>query len=75
MLSFVNRSYSARKAVEMRQVSWFLNAEDGAVTVDWVVLTAAITMMGLLVINMVWPSTVVLGNRISDEVASVQVGQ
>ncbi len=31
----------------------FLNQEDGAVTVDWVVLTAAIVGLGVLVITMV----------------------
>lgn len=31
----------------------FLEAEDGAVTVDWVVLTAAIVGLGVLVITII----------------------
>ena len=59
----------------MHRVVWFLSAEDGAVTVDWVVLTAAIMMIGVLVVNSVWPSTVVLGTRISNTVGASDVGQ
>lgn len=29
---------------------WFVRAEDGAVTVDWVVLTAAVCGLGLLLL-------------------------
>lgn len=58
----------------MRRVVWFLSDEDGAITVDWVVLTAAIMMIGVLVVNSVWPSTVVLGTRISTVVGASQVG-
>jgi Flp pilus assembly pilin Flp len=40
----------------MTKFSAFLNDEAGAVTVDWVVLTAAIVGLGLLVFNAVRPA-------------------
>jgi uncharacterized membrane protein YcfT len=40
----------------MTKISAFLNDEAGAVTVDWVVLTAAIVGLGLLVFNFVRPA-------------------
>ena len=36
-----------------RYIAMFLENEDGAVTVDWVVLTAAIVGLGVLVISTV----------------------
>ena len=52
----------------------FKEDEDGAVTVDWVVLTAAIVGLGIAVIQSVRSATVTLGNRISDAVATQTVG-
>jgi Flp pilus assembly pilin Flp len=52
----------------------FLNDESGAVTVDWVVLTAAIVGLGLLVIQAVTPGVLTLGDLISEEVAAQTVG-
>ena len=40
----------------MSKFSAFLKDEAGAVTVDWVVLTAAIVGLGLLVFNFVRPA-------------------
>ena len=37
----------------MGRVSTFLKTEDGAVTVDWVVLTAALVGLGLAVMSVV----------------------
>lgn len=37
----------------MQQIAKFFESEDGAVTVDWVVLTAAIVGMGVAVITTV----------------------
>lgn len=42
----------------------FLNNESGAVTVDWVVLTAAVTGMGLAVIGVVSPGLQDVANDI-----------
>jgi len=46
----------------------FKNEEDGAVTVDWVVLTAAIVGLAVAVIASVRSATTTLGDRISSEV-------
>lgn len=42
----------------------FRHDEDGAVTVDWVVLTAAIVGLGIAVVQTVGNGTVVLGDKI-----------
>ena len=46
----------------------FKNDEDGAVTVDWVVLTAAIVGLAVAVLASVRTATTTLGDRISTEV-------
>ena len=46
----------------------FKNDEDGAVTVDWVVLTAAIVGLGVAVLASVKSATSTLGTRISQEI-------
>ena len=51
----------------MTKFSAFLNDETGAVTVDWVVLTAAIVGLGLLVFNAVRPAVGNLANGIATE--------
>ena len=43
----------------------FRNDEDGAVTVDWVVLTAALVGIGIAVISSVSGGTVSMGNKMS----------
>lgn len=52
----------------------FKNDEDGAVTVDWVVLTAAIVGLGVAVIASVRTATESLGSRISNEIENQVVG-
>ena len=52
----------------------FKNDEDGAVTVDWVVLTAAIVGLGIAVLASVRSGTVTLGDAISTAVAAQTVG-
>jgi Flp pilus assembly pilin Flp len=47
--------------------------EDGAVTVDWVVLTAAIVGLGIAVVVAVRSGTVGMGNNISNELSSTTV--
>ncbi|OYW62285.1 MAG: hypothetical protein B7Z31_01420 [Rhodobacterales bacterium 12-65-15] len=46
----------------------FLNDETGAVTVDWVVLTAAVVTLGLVVFNVVSPAVSNLAQDIGNEV-------
>ena len=52
----------------------FRNDEDGAVTVDWVVLTAAIVGLGIAVLASVAGGVNSLATAISSEVADVTVG-
>ena len=51
----------------------FNNEEDGAVTVDWVVLTAAIVGLGLAVMTTVRGGTTGLANKISSGLGSISV--
>ncbi len=47
----------------------FKTDESGAVTVDWVVLTAAIVGLGLIVISSVGTGVTTLGDRIKTDVS------
>ena len=51
----------------------FLNDESGAVTVDWVVLTAAIVGLGIAVLTSVSGGTNALAGKISSSLAAGQV--
>lgn len=48
----------------------FLNDETGAVTVDWVVLTAAVVTLGLVVFNFVQPAVTNLATDIGTEITA-----
>jgi|HotLakDrversion3_3_1040253.scaffolds.fasta_scaffold02211_1 Flp pilus assembly pilin Flp len=48
----------------------FRRDEDGAVTVDWVVLTAAIVGLGIAVISTVAGGASEIGSNISDHLSS-----
>jgi Flp pilus assembly pilin Flp len=48
----------------------FKRDEDGAVTVDWVVLTAAIVGLGIAVLTSVSGGTTSLADKISSNLAS-----
>ncbi len=48
----------------------FARDEDGAVTVDWVVLTAAIVGLGIAVLTSVSGGTTSLANKISSNLAN-----
>ena len=61
-----------RKGPKMTKFSAFLNDEAGAVTVDWVVLTAAIVGLGLLVFNFVRPAVSNLAEGIGAELGDAQ---
>lgn len=52
----------------MTKFTAFLKDETGAVTVDWVVLTAAVVTLGLVVFNFVAPAVSDLAENIGDEV-------
>ncbi|MEM6576959.1 MAG: hypothetical protein AAF678_00580 [Pseudomonadota bacterium] len=55
-------------------LSKFKASEDGAVTVDWVVLTAAVVGLGVAAITTVSGGANELGGAVSDAVADTQVG-
>ncbi len=57
-----------------KQFVHFIVAEDGAVTVDWVVLTAALIGMGMVVITPIAYSTDNEAQGISDYISSIDVG-
>ena len=48
----------------------FRNDEDGAVTVDWVVLTAALVGIGIAVISSVSGGTTAMGDKMSTMLAA-----
>jgi Flp pilus assembly pilin Flp len=51
----------------MTKFSAFLNDETGAVTVDWVVLTAAVVGLGLVVFSVIQPAISGLAGDIATE--------
>ncbi|MFD0980237.1 Flp family type IVb pilin [Tropicimonas aquimaris] len=54
-------------------IKTFRNDEDGAVTVDWVVLTAAIVGLGIAVLAAVSGGVSDLSNDISSQLAQSQI--
>jgi Flp pilus assembly pilin Flp len=56
----------------MTNFSAFLKDETGAVTVDWVVLTAAVVGLGLLIFTLIRPAVSNLAGSIADEMADAQ---
>ena len=54
-------------------VKRFKNDEDGAVTVDWVVLTAAIVGLGIAVLTSVSGGTTSLADKISSGLSAMTV--
>ena len=61
----------------MTKFTAFLNDETGAVTVDWVVLTAAVVGLGLAVMAAITPSISNVANAISgglDDAANMDLG-
>lgn len=57
----------------MTKFSAFLKDEAGAVTVDWVVLTAAVVGLGLVVFTYVKPAVSDLAVQIGDEIETAGV--
>lgn len=52
----------------MTKFTAFLKDEAGAVTVDWVVLTAAVVTLGLVVFNFIAPAVSDLAEDIGNEI-------
>ena len=57
----------------MNVFNTFLNDESGAVTVDWVVLTAAIVGLGIAVLTSVGGGTTTLAGNVSSALAGTAV--
>lgn len=57
-----------------RFIKDFFSNEDGAVTVDWVVLTAAIVGLGVGTIMTVGDATDAVADSISDGLINIEVG-
>jgi Flp pilus assembly pilin Flp len=57
----------------MKLFNTFLNDESGAVTVDWVVLTAAIVGLGIAVLTSVGNGTTTLADKVSSHMATRSV--
>jgi Flp pilus assembly pilin Flp len=62
------------KLLDLFKFKSFKNDESGAVTVDWVVLTAAIVGLGLVVMNAVAPGITTLAGKISTSVGATTMG-
>ncbi len=58
----------------LNMIKNFAADESGAVTVDWVVLTAAIVGLGLAVMNVISKETGGLTTKIGNELSSMSVG-
>lgn len=59
-----------RRATLLSYLRSFLREKRGAVTVDWVVLTAAIVVLGIAVLYSVSGGTASLTDKINDELAT-----
>jgi len=57
----------------MKLFKLYARDEDGAVTVDWVVLTSAIVGLGIAVMVSVGSSTTTLADKISGAIATATV--
>ena len=57
-----------------KHLSTFMNREDGAVTVDWVVLTAAIVGLGAIVIFNVADGATTSADSVEAVVSGLDVG-
>ena len=57
----------------MKLFNTFLADESGAVTVDWVVLTAAIVGLGIAVLTSVGGGTTTLADKVSSSLANSNV--
>ena len=59
----------------IKRLARFIASEDGAITVDWVVLSAALIGLGMVLITPIVYSTDNRAKAVSDFVKSVKVGE
>lgn len=55
---------------KVRHILRRLHSEKGAVTVDWVVLTALLVSLGMVVGSMIWGPTEGAADRVADYIGS-----
>lgn len=58
----------------MGQLTKFLGREDGAITVDWVVLSAAVIGLGMVVLIPIAFSTESSTAKVADDIENFSVG-
>jgi hypothetical protein len=58
----------------LSELKHFLSDENGAVTVDWVVLTAGIVGLSMIVFRLLASPTANIGGEISAKIATTEVG-
>lgn len=51
----------------------FHNEEDGAVTVDWVVLTAAVVGMGAIALTAIKTQTSALSTKVANYMSTIEI--
>lgn len=56
----------------LNAMTHFAKDEDGAVTVDWVVLTAAVVGLGLVVMQAIGPAISTASDSIADRIEEAQ---
>ncbi|MDH3263811.1 MAG: hypothetical protein OEM24_07425, partial [Paracoccaceae bacterium] len=56
------------------QAERFLRDESGAVTIDWVVLTAGVSFLALIIIASFAPANEGIASRVKDRIDLVKVG-
>ena len=68
------RSLRGKQRKMTNQAKTFLETEDGAITVDWVVLSAAVIGMGMLVLVPIAFSTESSTQGVADDIGDMPVG-
>ncbi|ALI56498.1 hypothetical protein [Celeribacter marinus] len=48
-------------------------ADDGAVTVDWVVLTSAVVGLGVVVLQIVWGGANIFATNVNSDIENIDV--
>jgi hypothetical protein len=57
----------------LKTIRGFCDAEDGAVTVDWVVLTASVVALGMMVVGMLTGNMGSVGAKVNSFMSSQTV--
>jgi Flp pilus assembly pilin Flp len=74
-VAFRLRPYDRWRNLMLKQVMNFARKEDGAVTIDWVVLTAAVVALAGVAITSLQTASGGLGDSVGSHLTSTQVGR